>query len=223
MHIGVGFAMHQVVPLLPRFFERYPEVQMDLLIEDRRVDLVRENIDISVRPWLPENTSLVVRKIFEFERILCASPAYLKRYGAPRSPEELGRHRCMGVSSIPGYTQWRFQMPSGEKVLEVIPGASVNNADCVYRFALDGVGVARLNEFIAADAIRDGRLVQVLGDFHCAEHLTMLAIYPQERHRLPRVAAMLDFLAESFSGRPWRVSAPVVKRRPRTVSRVAAS
>lgn len=204
MHLGVGIAMHQIVPALPRFFEANPEVQIDLFVEDRRVDLARENIDISVRPWQPESTNVVVRKIFEFERMICASPAYLKRHGIPRSPEDLARHRCMGVSSIPTHTQWPFQMPSGPRVFEVIPGARVNNADCVYRFALSGMGVARLNEFIVADALRDGRLVQVLADYHCPENLSMLAIYPQERHRLPRVRAMLDFLFENLASRPWR-------------------
>ena len=204
MHLGVGVAMHVVVPAMPRFLERYPEVQLDLMIEDRRVDIVRENIDISVRPWQPESTSLVVRNIFEFERVLCASPAYLKRHGKPRTPEELARHRCMGVSSIPSNTQWLFRMPTGPRSFEIIPGAGANNADCIYRFALAGMGIARLNEFIVADAMREGHLVQILGDYHCAEHLSMRAIYPQERHRLPRVAAMLQFLHDSFGKRPWR-------------------
>jgi DNA-binding transcriptional LysR family regulator len=204
MHIAVGFAMHQLAREMPRFLERYPEVLVDLVIEDRRVDIVKENIDISVRPWPPETTSLVVRRIFDFDRVLCASPAYLKRHGTPRSPEDLVRHRCMGVSSIPNHGQWMFQMPSGPRAIEVALSASVNNADFVYRFALSGLGIARLNEFIVADAIREKRLVQVLADYHCPEELSMLAIYPQERHRLPRVAAMLDFLVETFAKRPWR-------------------
>jgi DNA-binding transcriptional LysR family regulator len=208
MHIAVGFAMHQMAREMPRFLERHPEVQVDLVIEDRRVDVVRENIDISVRPWAPETTTLVVRKIFEFERLLCASPAYLERHGTPRSPEELARHRCMAVSSIPSHAQWAFRMPTGPRVFDVALSASVNNADFVYRFALSGMGIARLNEFIVAEAIRDGRLVQVLADHQAQERLTMLAIYPQERHRLPRVAAMLEFLGETFAGRPWRRPAP---------------
>jgi DNA-binding transcriptional LysR family regulator len=195
--------MHQLAKEMPRFLERHPEVLVDLVIEDRRVDIVKENIDISVRPWPPETTSLVVRKIFDFERLLCASPAYLKRHGTPRSPEDLARHRCMGVSSIPNHGQWMFRMPGGPRAIEVPLSASINNADLVFRFALAGQGIARLNEFIVAEAIADGRLVQVLADFQCAEHLTMLAIYPQERHRLPRVAAMLDFLVETFAKKPW--------------------
>jgi DNA-binding transcriptional LysR family regulator len=207
VHLAVGIAMYQIVDVLPRFFERYPEVQIDLLIEDRRVDLLRENIDISVRPWPPETSNFVVSKIFDFERVLCASPAYLKRNGRPRSPDELVRHRVMGVSSIPAHTQWSFKGPAGPFVQEVRLGAAANNADCIYRFALSGLGIARLNEFIVADALRDGRLVRVLEDFQSVERLSMLAIYPHERHRLPRVAAMLEFLTESFAHRPWRSAA----------------
>jgi DNA-binding transcriptional LysR family regulator len=213
MHLGVGIAMHQVVNALPRFFERYPEVQTELLIEDRRVDLVRENIDISVRPWPPEATNLVVRKIFEFERMLCASPAYLKRHGRPRSPEDLARHRLMGVSSIPLHTQWALKGAAGPRTVEVQLSAAANNADCIYRFALSGLGIARLNEFVVADALREGRLVTVLDEFHTPERLAMLAIYPHERHRLPRVAAMLDFLVETFGHRPWRTTKRAAQQR----------
>jgi DNA-binding transcriptional LysR family regulator len=117
----------------------------------------------------------------------------------------------MGVSTIPSNRQWLFQTPAGPRAFEVVPGAAVNNADCVYQFALAGMGIARLNEFIVADALRDGRLVQLLADFHCTERLKMLAIYPQERHRLPRVRAMLDFIHESFSSRPWRTARGAAK------------
>jgi DNA-binding transcriptional LysR family regulator len=204
LHVGVGFAVHQVVPAIPVFLQRNPEVQVDLIVEDRQVDIVREDIDISVRPWAPESTALVVRKLFEFERGLYASPAYLKRHGTPRTPDDLARHRCMAVSSIPNSDRWLFRTSEGRRVVQVALGASVNNADCVYRLALDGVGIGRLNEFIVAQAVRDGRLVEVLAAEHWPEALGMLAIYPQDRHRLPRVAAMLDFLKGAFASRPWR-------------------
>jgi len=224
MHVGVGFAMHQVVPSLPRFLERHPEVQVDLIVEDRQVDIVRENIDISVRPWTPESTALVVRPLFEFERGLYASPAYLARHGRPRTPDDLARHRCMAVSSIPNNDQWSFRTPAGRRVVEVALGASVNNADCIYRLALDGVGIGRLNEFIVAEALRARRLVQVLADQHWPEHLSMLAIYPQDRHRLPRVAAMLEFLTQAFGPRPWRSQPAMARSRtdPRNRKRIPA-
>ena len=213
MHVGVGIGMHQIVPAMPRFFARYPEVEIDLWIEDRRVDLVRESIDISVFLAAPETTSMVVRKLFEFERVVCASPAYLRRHGTPRSPDDLGRYRCVSVSSFPDHSRWPFRMPSGPRVIEMLPGARVNNADVVYRFALAGMGIVRLAEYVVTDALRDGRLVEVLSDFHCPEHLPVLVAYPPERHRLPRVGAMLEFLDKTFAGRPWREAGTRSKER----------
>lgn len=204
VHIAVGFAMHQVADAMPRFFQRHPDVQVELLIEDRQVDLARESIDISVRPWAPESQNFIVRKLFDFERIVCAAPSYVKREGRPRTPEELLRHRCLTVSSIPTHAQWRFKAPSGERDVHVTPSATVNNADCVYRFALAGLGIARLNEFIVAEAIRERRLVPLLQEFRADEGLAMRVIYAPERHRLPRVAAMVDFLTSTFASRPWR-------------------
>jgi DNA-binding transcriptional LysR family regulator len=204
MSIGVGFGMHQVVPELPRFLEQFPDVELDLVIDDRRADLIRENFDITVQPWPSDGGEFVVRKLFEYERITCASPAYLKRFGVPRSPGDLARHRCMGVSSVPNNMRWQFQMPTGSRAIEVVPNFSANNVDCVYRFALYGLGIVRLAEYITAEAISDGRLVKVLSGHAYAERLTMLALYRHERYRLPRVAAMLEFLATTFAGRPWR-------------------
>src|SRR5439155_5677706 len=89
MHMGVGFGISQGVNALPRFFERYPEVELDLVIEDRRVDLLQENIDISTWSLPVHGANIIAKKLFEFDRILCASPEYLKRHGAPRTPEDL--------------------------------------------------------------------------------------------------------------------------------------
>jgi DNA-binding transcriptional LysR family regulator len=222
VHIAVGFAMHQVIDAMPRFFQRHPEVQVELLVEDRRVDLARENIDISVRPWAPESDAFIVRKLFDFERVVCASPAYIRREGAPCTPDELLRHRCLTVSSIPTHGRWTFRTPAGPREVHVTPSATVNNADCVYRFALAGLGIARLNEFIVADALREGRLVPLLQDFRADEGLAMRVIYTPERHRLPRVAAMVDFLASSFANRPWRTDARAKKGGTKRPSRTAA-
>jgi DNA-binding transcriptional LysR family regulator len=207
MHVNVGFAVHQVVPAIPRFVKRYPDVQIELVVEDRQVDVVREGIDISVRPGAQTDPAMVARKICDYERIVCASPEYLSKHGRPSSPEDLARHHCITVSSVPGRSNWAFQKPAGRMDVEVPPGTSANNADCVLRFALMGIGIVRLNEFIVAAAMREGRLVQVLPDYHYPEALSMVALYPQERHRLPRVAAMLDFLVHSFAAAPWRNAA----------------
>jgi DNA-binding transcriptional LysR family regulator len=206
VHVGAGSGIHQVVPALPRFFERYPEIRLDLVVEDSHPDLVKEGIDLTVRPG-PPDPSLVVRNLFEFERVVCAAPEYLARRGAPSSPDDLARHNCIVISSLPR-AHWPFETPSGRRVIEVRPGMTANNVDCVLRFALMGLGIVRLNEFIAAEEFQRGGLVPVLADFHCAEAEPMLAMYAHMRHSLPRMAAMLDFMVEAFAHSPWRSALP---------------
>jgi len=220
LHVGTGFGVHLVVPALPRFFERYPEIRLDLVVEDRHPDLIKEGIDLTVRPG-PPDPSLVVRSIFEFERVVCAAPGYLNRRGTPRSPDDLAHHACVGLSSLPR-AEWLFTTPSGRRVVEIAPSITATNIDCVLRFALMGLGIVRLNEFMVAEEIRRGDLVPVLADFHCAEAEPMLAMYPHMRHRLPRVAAMLDFMTEVFGHSPWRTTmqrkpGDVMSASPRTV------
>ena len=204
MHMGIGFGMSQGVAALPRFFARHPEVELDLALEDRRVDPLHENFEISTWSFPPQGANLVARKLFDYERILCASPDYLKRHGKPRTPDDLARHRCMVVAGLSGQSPWTFETAAGRRDFEVMPAINVNNADTKYRFTLAGMGIAQFSEYIVAEGLREGRLVRVLDRFHRAEPLTQYAIYPRDRHRLPRVAAMLEFLVETFAGRPWR-------------------
>ncbi len=214
MHVGVGFGTHQLVPAMPRFVERYPEVEVELLIEDRKVDLMKDGADLAVRPATFADPSLVARKICEVERVVCASPKYLARHGEPRLPEDLAKHNCINlVAGSPSYARWSFDTPAGRQVVQVAGGISANNAECVLTFGVLGLGIVRLNEFIVSDDIRNGNLVPVLPDFHCADTVAMLAFYPHMRHRLPRVAVMLDFLVESFAHAPWRTAHPKWKHR----------
>jgi DNA-binding transcriptional LysR family regulator len=198
--------MHQLAPALPRFSKRYPEVQVDLLIEDRDIDLVKEDIDISVRPGPTAETAYVVRKICEFERAICAAPDYLERQGVPHVPEDLAKHHCIVLSGFSSRAQWSFAIPCGRQVMDIVPRTIVNNADCALRFALMGFGIVRLNEFVVAEALQQGRLVRVLERYQLEERAPMLALYPRTRHRLPRVAAMLEFLVTSFAHAPWRIA-----------------
>ena len=200
MSTGPGFGMGPLAKVLPRFLERYPEVQVDLLLEDRVMDVVRDNLDIAVTVWMPQNKAVVVKEIFEFGRVTCAAPAYLKRHGKPRSLDEIPRHRWLRVVSTLS-TPLRFSTPEGVRTMEVQPALIVNNAEMCLQMAIAGCGMIQMMEFQVAEALRDGRLVRVLPEHPCPDRLTMLAIYPHERHRLPRVRAMLDFLLDTF-GKP---------------------
>ena len=206
VHVGVGFGMHQLVPALPRFFARHPQVELELVLEDRAVELSKEGIDISVWPGSPVELDVIARKLCEFERVVCASPEYLARHGTPGTQEDLAKHNCIGLTGLPApLAPWRFQAASGPRVFKPMGCLSANNAECIRQLALMGLGIVRLNEFVVSGDIRDGRLKALLIDAHETEPVPLLVLYPHGRYRLPRVAAMLEFLAESFGHSPWRI------------------
>jgi DNA-binding transcriptional LysR family regulator len=204
INVGTAFGTHQLSPALPAFLARYPEMQVELTITDRVVDLLDEGADLGIRLGSLVDSSLVARRICELERVICASPAYLKRHGTPRHPEELLRHNCLSVAYAPNLRRWPFMTAEGVRHIETAGNVSANNADTLLQLACLGVGIIRLSDAIVGAAIGDGRLVPLLEDVHHREPLPLHAVYPQGRHRSPRVAAMVDFLVERFANAPWR-------------------
>ena len=216
LHTLVAFGLHSLPPVLPEFLRRYPDVQVEVSISDRLVDLVEEGGDLAVRSGRLADSSLVARKICDTERMICAAPAYLKRHGTPRLPEDLQRHNCLIISGYPQFRRWPFDDRSardGIRSIEVSGNVSANNAENVLQMALLGVGIVRLGDLVTAEHVRAGRLVPILTDHHHVEPLPLHAVYPQSRLRSPKVAAMVDFLIENFAHAPWRVTPPPRRRR----------
>jgi DNA-binding transcriptional LysR family regulator len=205
LHVNTsyGFAAHQLVPALPDFLTRYPDIQLELSITDRIVDLVTEHADVTVRSGSIPDTSLTARKIVDYERAICASPSYLKRCGTPREPADLARHTCI-VFSIPTTRKWPFRTAHGIKHADISPRVITDSSESALRLALDGVGIVRLGDLIVGDLIRRGLLVPLLTDAHYTEPVALSAIYLAGRHRLPKVRVFLDFLIERFANAPWR-------------------
>lgn len=212
INVGSAFGIHQLVPALPEFLARNPEMQVELTLTDRVVDLIEEGADLGIRLGTLIDSSLVARKICDVERVVCAAPAYLRKHGTPRKAQDLLGHNCLSMAHAPALRRWPFEARDGVKHLEVSGNATASSADALLQLALLGLGVIRLSDVIVGGAIGDGRLVALLEDVHHREPLPLHAVYPQGRHRSPRVAAMVDFLVERFSMAPWRVQA----RRKRT-------
>jgi DNA-binding transcriptional LysR family regulator len=206
----VAFGLHALPPVLPEFLRRYPEVQIELSITDRLVDLVDEGIDLAVRSGRLPDSTLVARRICDTERMICAAPAYLKRNGAPRRPDDLLGHNCIVIAGAPQLRRWPFddpKAPGGIRAIEVGGNVAANNAENVLQMALLGVGIVRLGDLVTAEHVRAGRLVPILVGQHHVEPLTLHAVYPQSRLRSPKVTAMVDFLIEEFAHAPWRSAA----------------
>ena len=204
MNCALTFGQHQFVATIPEFLARYPDVQIELALTDHIVSLMDEGVDLIIRVGAPPDSSLVGRKICDFERVICASPDYLKRHGEPRAPEDIGAHNCLYVTTANALRVWPFDTATGPLMIEVTGNCTANNAGTVLDLALRGLGIACLADYLAGEQIRQGRLVPLLVASHRAEPVPLYALYPPGRQRSPKITAMLNFLVEKFSQAPWR-------------------
>ncbi len=199
-----AIATHQLAPALPEFLKRYPDIEVELSVTDRIVDLVEEHADVMIRTGRIGDMSLSARKIAEVEWTICAAPSYLTQHGVPQTPADLANHVCI-VFAVATLNRWPFRVPNGIEHIEVGPRITTDNAEVALRLALDGAGIVRLGDIIVGEPIRKGLLVPLLTDVHHAERQPLSALYLATRHRLPKVRVFLDFLSEKFASAPWRV------------------
>jgi DNA-binding transcriptional LysR family regulator len=199
----MSFGVRHVSPALPEFIARYPELGVELALNDRIVDLVEEGFDVGVRIARLADSSLVARRLAPSRSVLSAAPAYLEAQGTPRRPAELEDHACLLYSYQAAGEAWRLAGPEGERRLKVSGPLRVNNGDAILAAALGGLGIALLPCFICGDDLRAGRLVRVLADWQMAPDSAVSAVYPAARHLSPKVRVFVDFLAERFGGKPY--------------------
>jgi len=200
MTVGVGFGIHQFLPLLPRFFVRHPLVTVDLRLEDREADLIKEGIDIAVRLVAPHDDRLETFKLCDVKRVLCASRRYLQKFGTPRVPNDLQKHNCI-IRNASG-ARWSFER--GQTMVLVRGNVAVDSADAMLRLALMGHGIIRANEMVVGRAMNEKRLVPVLIRSFDPDEKPLHVAYPAGRSKDARIGAMVQFLAESFRPPPWR-------------------
>jgi DNA-binding transcriptional LysR family regulator len=199
----MSFGFLHLAPALPDFLARYPEVAVDLAMNDRFVDLIDEGFDVAVRIGALEDSSLIARRLAPIRRVVCASPAYFEARGLPLSPEDLKGHECLFNSNIASSQEWRFTAPDGKSwPVEVKGRLSANNGDALRAAALQGLGIVNLPTFIVGGDLQAGALVTALDEF-ISQNMAMSAVYPHSRHLQPKVRAFVDFLADCFGPRPY--------------------
>ncbi|MEP7157567.1 MAG: LysR family transcriptional regulator [Betaproteobacteria bacterium] len=211
INVGTAFGMHQLAPALPRFLERFPDIELDITVTDRLIDLVEEGADVAIRNGHLRDSSLVARRICDLRRVICASPAYLKKHGVPRSPQDLLKHNCISISGAPHLRRWPFDTANGIESIDVLGNINANNAETLLQLAANGVGIIRLTDVIVSDGIRAGWLVPLLESAHHNEPVPLSAVYLPGKHKSPRVAAFVNFLVETFASAPWRLAGAAEK------------
>jgi len=184
--------------LLPEFQARYPEVTIEASAADRMVDLVDEGIDVAVRLGKPPDSRLVARQLIGGQLVTCAAPAYLRRHGTPRKPEDLREHNCARfvVPSSGVAREWLFQRDGKRFTITVAGNLTFDHAECLVEAATAGTAIVQISSYVTGDAFRSGRLKPILTRFQ-AQSPAMWVMYPQNRHLTPRVRAFVDFLVEA--------------------------
>ena len=204
----MSFGFLHLAPALGDFLTLYPEVELDVALTDRFIDLIDEGVDVAVRIGTLTDSSLVARRLASVRRVLCASPDYLKARGVPQTPDDLKGHDCLSNTNINITREWRFIHPDGKPSdtkpwpVEVKGRMSANSGDMLRVAALRGHGFVHLPTFIVGDDLKAGTLVSVLEPY-ISQDLTLNAVYPTARHLSPKVRAFVDFLAERFGPKPY--------------------
>ena len=199
----MSFGFLHLAPALPQFLARYPEVEIEMAMNDRFVDLIEEGFDLAVRIGRLPDSSLVARKLAPIRRTISASPAYLARHGAPVAPNDLQAHECLCNSNLTRSEEWRFVTKDGRPWhVEVKGRLRVNNGDALRAAALLGLGIVNLPSFIVGGDLQSGALVSLLAEY-LPQDAAVYAVYPHSRHLSPKVRAFTEFLAERFGPRPY--------------------
>ncbi|MEN3363273.1 MAG: LysR family transcriptional regulator, transcriptional activator for dmlA [Burkholderiales bacterium] len=194
----LGFGRIYITPLVSKFVKRYPEVEIQLQLTDRPMNLVEQSFDVGIRFGELPDTRLVARKIAPNRRLLCAAPSYLKKYGVPKVPHDLTRHNCIVLrQNDAAYGTWHFTRGRHAETVKVRGALSSNDGEVTLNWALEGHGIILRAEWDIAKYLRSGRLQLLLEDYATLP-ADIFAVYPERHGVSAKVRAFTDFLVASF-------------------------
>jgi DNA-binding transcriptional LysR family regulator len=198
----ISFGVLHLAPAVTEFLQRFPDVSVELLMNDRLVDLLEGEFDVGVRIGRLRDSSLIARKIAPIRLAVCAAPDYLARRGVPKAPEDLAKHDCLEYTYFESRGEWRLLNPEGDEIVVPVSGRYLaNNADVLRITAIAGGGIILCPTFIVGEDLRSGRLVRLLPDYPPPEQ-ALHALYPPGRHLSAKVRSFVDFLVARFGGEP---------------------
>ncbi|WP_120497256.1 LysR family transcriptional regulator [Kiloniella sp. EL199] len=196
----MSFGRLHVAPLIPEFLSTYPAVGIDMVMDDRVVDMVEGGFDLAIRVRTLEDSALIARKLAPCRNLLCASPRYLEKHGILLKLEDLRDHNCLQYAYASTTHIWQFIQNDGETVsLETKGNYQVNNSEALREALVAGVGIGRLPTFIAAEEITAGRLEALLPQYQLPSQ-TIHAVFPERRHLPAKVRVFVDFLVDKLGG-----------------------
>ena len=193
----VAFGRLHVIPLLDEFFQRYPDIKIELSLNDRVVDIVSEGLDLAIRMGALSDSSLIAKKISASPFVTVAAKKYLEKNGRPQHPTELKHHQSVIYTGRENYHQQEF-FEQGKSIVVNIDGRLLsNNTEATREAVLSGYGIATVPKWLVGDALRDGKLESLLTEFQ-RPALDIHAVYPSGRHVANKSRLFIDFLAQQL-------------------------
>ena len=216
--LPASFGLQHIAPLVPRFAERYPQIQLALSLSDRTVNLIEEGFDLAVRIAHLEDSSLTARKLAPNRRVVCASTAYLARHGTPRTPGELARHNCLTTTDFA--MNWDYKGPDGKPGSVRVTGRyACDSWEVLREWARAGLGIALKSTWDVHRLLAEGSLVEVCPGYTFHSDVAIYAVYPSRRFLPAKTRVFIEFLAESFGPDPYW-DQPERKPKPRIRARL---
>jgi len=191
----VSYGIARLAALLPGYNALHPQVELDLQLSDRLVDMVEEGFDLAIRITRQPAPSLIARRLAQARISLCAAPSYLARRGVPSTPEQLTGHDCLTYTYQGGGESWQLLGPQGEVSVPLLPRMRANNGEVLREAAIAGMGIISQPDFIIGQALADGLLVPVLPAWE-APPIGIHAVYASRSHLAPKVRSFIDYLVE---------------------------
>lgn len=197
----MSFGVREVAPILPEFLAAYPEVSIDLHLDDAFVDIIGDGFDLALRIGAMPDSSLLARRLAAVPGVTAAAPSYLDRRGRPSHPADLETHDCFAYAYLRTRDLWHFANPAGETVTVKPSGRlRVNNGDAVLPAAIAGLGITAMPGFLAREALANGRLEQVLTEWRSME-LSLFLVTPPAGPQPARVRVLAEFFVRKLSRR----------------------
>jgi DNA-binding transcriptional LysR family regulator len=204
VNIPISFGQQYLTQPIAKFAKQYPDVKLEIDLDDRKVNIVDEGYDVVVRIGALEDSSLIARKLASCPILLCASPEYIRDHGAPQVPKDLKDHKALIYTQHGQFAQWTYQGLSGDTgSVDLQSTLKANSGEMLLEGCLEGVALCIIPIFLAAPYLQSGKLVHLMPDYKTAPERNIYAMFPQNRHLSARVKLFVDMLTEAGKALPW--------------------
>lgn len=212
INVPMAFGRLHLAPFVPKFLAENPNISIDMMMDDKVVDMVEGSFDVAIRIGKLPDSSLIARRLAPCHSVLCASSDYIDRFGAPETPADLLNHNCLFYSYFQAGTEWTFHGPDGTVKVPPQGNYQVNNSEALYEALLAGLGICQMPTFIVGPALASGKLIPLMPEYSLPLH-SIYAVFSERKYLPAKVRVFLEFLKASYGeDRPYWDEASYVSK-----------